>query len=222
MKGNFIMKKCPKCGEVVGNNADSCFKCGEKFHDDISDVKKKMLVSELNDFYEYDVVSVVDTSSGRVDVEKLIMVLSYYANEGWRLKCALTNEAGKNSSMVGTGGISYGTNATIDDTILIFERRIESAEDRTEKLKDKYKVLIKKIELENEERRKVAEEKKAGSLGVEQKLYDLIKKSDTPLDITEINEKLNDVYSAMDVLTYLQRLVDKGQVQRVDNKYVVE
>ena len=44
--------------------------------------------------------------------------------EGWKLHSVITNEIGKNISAVSIGGITGGTNATVDEIILIFERMV--------------------------------------------------------------------------------------------------
>lgn len=51
-----------------------------------------------------------------------------YAGDGWRLHSVVVNEAGKNASSTSMGGLTVGTNSTIDVTILIFERCIKPAE----------------------------------------------------------------------------------------------
>ena len=74
--------------------------------------------------YEYATEVIMDTRRGGVNQELLTATLANYVRHGWRLHTALTNEAGKNSTSVGYGGVSVGTNATMDQTILIFERMI--------------------------------------------------------------------------------------------------
>ena len=51
-----------------------------------------------------------------MDVEKIELTLCKFALEGWRLKAAITNEAGHNRAVV--------VNATINNTVLIFERLV--------------------------------------------------------------------------------------------------
>ena len=50
--------------------------------------------------------------------------MTEYAMEGWKLHSVITNEIGKNISAVRIGGITGGTNATVDEIILIFERMV--------------------------------------------------------------------------------------------------
>ena len=70
--------------------------------------EKENNVLELNDVFEYDVVSVLDMEHGGVDVDRLNKVIASHASEGWRLISMLSNEV--------------GINATADQNILIFER----------------------------------------------------------------------------------------------------
>ncbi len=79
-------------------------------------------ILKINDLFEYDCVSITDEGNGKISVQKLKKELESHANSGWRLVCTMTNELGHNVSKSGYGGISSGTNATIDQNILIFER----------------------------------------------------------------------------------------------------
>ena len=133
------MKKCPNCGEMVGDHADVCFKCRYDFMRRqkelrrqnetvrrISDEARSADLTEkikLNNLYEYDVVTITDKSTGAMDIASLQNVLSERGKLGWRLVNSFTNEIGVNSSSFA----GYGTNATIDQTILIFERCIKRA-----------------------------------------------------------------------------------------------
>ena len=90
--------------------------------------QNRLSVLMKNPRYEYRTELVADSRDGIPDVEKLNGVLERYAREGWRLHTAMTNEAGRNSSSTGVGGVSIGTNATVDVTILIFERCIKPAD----------------------------------------------------------------------------------------------
>lgn len=82
-----------------------------------------------NSRYEYSVETIVDTDSGAVDTVALSNVLTQYASNGWRLKSVFTDEIGKNSNNSGVGGITSGTNATIEQVIMIFERCVFHGED---------------------------------------------------------------------------------------------
>ena len=78
-----------------------------------------------NPVYEYDVQYVYDKASGAANIEEIQRLLNDYASKRWRLHTIYVNELGKNSSSVSIGGASSGTNATIDQTVLIFERQIQ-------------------------------------------------------------------------------------------------
>ena len=79
-------------------------------------------VLELNDIFEYDIVSVLDMEHGGVDVERLSRVIASHASEGWRLVTTFANEIGHNSTMSDIEGVSVGINSTSDQNVLIFER----------------------------------------------------------------------------------------------------
>lgn len=209
------MRKCPKCGELIGENVDSCFKCGTKLNFNRQSLKQQLITSSINDLYEYEVVSITDDVTGAIDVKRLSAILKIYAIEGWRLKTTITNEIGKNSVGVAFGSVGSGTNATIDQTILIFERRIETAESVANKLKDKIESLQDSEEKENNNNTHTTVTK------MEDRLIEILKNSEQPLKVNEICVALDNKYSTMDILTYLQRLVEKGLVKKEDNSYSV-
>lgn len=78
---------------------------------------------KINDLYEYDVVTIRDNKTGSTDIASLRVELEKRGREGWRLVNTFTNELGVNSSSFA----GYGTNATIDEVVLIFERCIKRA-----------------------------------------------------------------------------------------------
>lgn len=79
-----------------------------------------------NPQYEYQIVSVGDMDSGEINIREIQRILNQYSEDGWKLHSAFTNELGKNSSATSIGSFGSGTNATIDQTILIFERYIDA------------------------------------------------------------------------------------------------
>ena len=82
---------------------------------DIKSKKERLSIGEQ--YYEYKTVVVQDSAVlGKTDVEMIDLTLNKYAVEGWRLKAAITNEMGHNRAVV--------VNATINNTILIFERLV--------------------------------------------------------------------------------------------------
>lgn len=76
-------------------------------------------------YHQYKVISLVDEDGGYIDVKQLTANLNALGIEGWHLVAAYSNEVGRTSSSSGYGGISSGTNATIDQNILIFERFVK-------------------------------------------------------------------------------------------------
>ena len=76
-------------------------------------------------YYEYRVVQIYDTQTGNVDPAAIVHQLNDLALDGWRLRCAFANEVGQNSSSAGIYGFTTGTNATIDQNILILERFVK-------------------------------------------------------------------------------------------------
>ncbi len=82
----------------------------------------------LNDLYEYDVDTVIDSFTGNAKKEKIIKSLNTHAVQGWRLIAVTTNELGKNAAMLVANSLGIGTNSSVDQTILIYERRIKKAE----------------------------------------------------------------------------------------------
>ena len=80
-----------------------------------------------NPRYEYATVYIADSRTGILDKNSLDSTLEKYSGNGWRLHSVLTNEAGKNASAIGVGGVTVGSNSTMDVTILIFERCIKLA-----------------------------------------------------------------------------------------------
>ena len=137
------MKTCPKCKELVGDNVDSCFNCNYnfilkrvpsyeetiEFQENIAAVKKKQEEERIELIksaprYEYTTARIIDNADGSTNQMQLQSVLMDYANAGWKLHSVITNEIGKNVSSVSIGRFTGGTNATMDEVILIFERMI--------------------------------------------------------------------------------------------------
>lgn len=145
------MKECPNCKELVGENARNCFNCNYDFiYGKVPDkahlkqlkedeekkknerIKKEEEENELrlqqllsNPRFEYKTEMISDLSDGKPDIALLQQTLSKYAADGWRLHTIYTNELGKNSSSTALGGFGVSINATINETICIFERCIK-------------------------------------------------------------------------------------------------
>ena len=92
--------------------------------------QKQVLESRINSlkakgyegYYEYTTLSLVDDDGGGLTTAKITQILNDYALDGWRLVSAYTNELGHNSTSSGFGGLSAGTNSTVDQHVLILER----------------------------------------------------------------------------------------------------
>ena len=142
---------CPDCGSRNSDNTVACIYCGFNLRE-VVDVKQRQRRAEetlkireqraivgvqsdkarkadltekvkINDLYEYDVVTIRDSKTGSTDISSLRAELDKHGREGWRLVNTFTNELGVNSSSFA----GYGTNATIDEVVLIFERCIKRA-----------------------------------------------------------------------------------------------
>lgn len=74
--------------------------------------------------YEYDMAVIRDTNTGATDLKTISQTLQAKSREGWRLVTVFTNELGVNSHT--TWNTTY--NATIDETVLVFEREIRQPE----------------------------------------------------------------------------------------------
>lgn len=162
-----MLKECPNCHEMVGENVEECFNCKYDFKlkrvkteaeeerirverqererklREAREKEQEKIVQELkqskeaqqlrletinkNAEYEYKVELVPDLSNGVPDYQKISRLLNMYAKQRWRLHTMVVNEIGKNSSVVGIGGMSAGVNANVDMTMMVFERCIEPA-----------------------------------------------------------------------------------------------
>jgi len=74
----------------------------------------------FNEFYEYDVVTIINEDHGTVNKEKMLEILSEYAKKCWKLHTIYSNELGKNALRL----MGLGVNSTACEDVLIFERRI--------------------------------------------------------------------------------------------------
>ena len=77
-------------------------------------VKDKLEFIQQLPIYEYATEVISDARGGGANVAAMNAILKRYAQDGWKLHTAMTNEIGKNSE----------TNTTVEQTILIFERMI--------------------------------------------------------------------------------------------------
>lgn len=84
-------------------------------------------ILDINNQYEYEVVPINDTQTGEANFTQLQIVLSKYSVLGWRLKTIISNELGKNSTIDSFNKTATRYNATIDQLLLVFERKISNA-----------------------------------------------------------------------------------------------
>ena len=79
-----------------------------------------------NPLYEYETIVINDNSDGTVNTKQIQDTLLEYSKAGWRLHSIFTNEIGKSTVGAFIGVIGSNVNATIDQTIIIFERCIKA------------------------------------------------------------------------------------------------
>lgn len=83
--------------------------------------------------YEYEIIEIVDNNDGTVNWKEMKEKLNALGAQGWHLVTGFSNELGSNTSVVVKEGKKQGTNSTIDQNILIFERKIEVEKIENEK-----------------------------------------------------------------------------------------
>lgn len=146
------MKECPNCHELVGDTVRTCFKCHYDFllkkvpsHDEFIQKRDREILKAQkeqerqkefeirkqeqltkNPNFEYDIVIINDLPTGEINSNELKDSIYKHAKDGWRLAFTFTNEIGKSSVGVSIGNIGSMTNATIDSTVLIFERCVKA------------------------------------------------------------------------------------------------
>lgn len=84
------------------------------------ELKRVNYAKSFNEFYEYDVVTIINEDHGTIDKDKMMKILSDHAKNGWKLHTMYSNELGKNALMI----LGFGTNSTACEDVLIFERRV--------------------------------------------------------------------------------------------------
>ncbi len=95
-----------------------------------TDIKEKEIrhvnyAKSFNEFYEYDVVTIINENHGTIDKQKMMNILSEHARNGWKLHTIYSNELGKNALAI----LGFGVNSTACEDVLIFERRIPEVEE---------------------------------------------------------------------------------------------
>jgi len=83
--------------------------------------EKQQFANSFKEYYEYDVVTLINVDHGKIDKEKMINLLNERAQKGWKLHTVYSNELGKNALKI----LGFGINSTACEDVLIFERRIE-------------------------------------------------------------------------------------------------
>ena len=127
------MRECPNCGEMLGDTMEVCFNCSYSFK--YGQVVRKGKEQDLevqilkNPLYQYEVVVVNNFSDGQFDGGQIQSELAAHAKQGWRLHSVFNNEIGKTSTAVAIGFVGTSVNATIDQTVIIFERCIKAGTD---------------------------------------------------------------------------------------------
>lgn len=128
------MKTCPNCKEFVGDSAETCFNCNYnfKYRQVLTKEEQRQLEEEgnhqifKNSLFEYRVIIVNNLGDGQIDQRQIQKELDTWSNDGWKLHTIFNNELGKTSSAITVGFLGTSINATIDQTVLIFERCIKS------------------------------------------------------------------------------------------------
>ncbi len=247
------MKTCPRCKEYLGYYADRCFKCGFKFNGgnnitpqeqmdleitrrtipilDEKDEQIAALRRRINDNYEYAVEIITDSDDGGTDFNTLVRTLDKYSRQGWRLVNTFTNELGENAHFDAATNTRY--NSTMDQVILIFERRIikhETYADRVDNGQDPYgeenAIIYNAQQKINAVREQVrAEMAQRGTIvhssNHKETIYNIISISSRPLTAQEIAEPLSEELNLMGVLNYLQSMVNDGTIAKDGNKYFI-
>lgn len=86
------------------------------------EIERVNYAKSFNEFYEYDVVTIINANHGTVNKDKMMEILSEHARNGWKLHTIYSNELGKNA----TSMLGFGVNSTACEDVLIFERRISN------------------------------------------------------------------------------------------------
>lgn len=88
------------------------------------EIKRVNYANSFNEFYEYDVVTIINEDHGTIDKDKMMKILSDHAKNGWKLHTMYSNELGKKALMI----LGFGINSTACEDVLIFERRVPDLE----------------------------------------------------------------------------------------------
>lgn len=245
------MKNCPECNELLGTYADYCFKCGFRFNGSGASASKMAIEIErrtrpiyeqrdeaiaelrrnINDNYEYAVEIVTDNSSGGTDFVTLVTTLHKYSERGWRLVNTFTNELGEVSHY--DAAKNARINSTIDQVVLIFERRVITHEKYVECVNRDVDLMGEENEIYYESARRIEEIKQqvkmeflqngganaAATMTVRDVILGILQGNRQPMTAQDIQSRTDGKYSVMDILTYLQKMVEEGIVRKEGTTY---
>ena len=110
--------------KTMGNVYDALTQLEEE-HKRTKEKEHVEYAKSFNEFYEYDVVTIINEEHGAIDKEKMLNILSEHAKKGWKLHTIYSNELGKNALRV----MGLGVNSTACEDVLIFERRVARIDD---------------------------------------------------------------------------------------------
>lgn len=89
------------------------------------EVQRVEYAKSFNEFYEYDVVTIINENHGTIDKQEMMRILSEHTKNGWKLHTIYSNELGKNALSI----LGLGVNATACEDVLIFERRVKDPDE---------------------------------------------------------------------------------------------
>ena len=127
-----LIKMCPVCNKRSNYAVSICPDCNYNFNIDTK-LNQNEVAQIYNDrveqyiknpFYEYDFIVVPNNSDGTANKEQINKVLISHATQGWRLVTMYSNMIGKNEIKIA----GVGTNVTICEDVMVFERRIKAGE----------------------------------------------------------------------------------------------
>ena len=88
----------------------------------LENLMKEMEQKKKDQLYEYLIATVKDNWRGSTNLNSMTNVINKYAEKGYRVVSVFTNEVGVKESSITVGGFTSGTNATIDQVVILFER----------------------------------------------------------------------------------------------------
>lgn len=127
----------PECGiELSAGMMETgiCYGCGFVFRGSEEQIRlreeRQIQIDDWNlkhpdadgRYYEYRTIRIRDKMNGQADIETIETTLNRMGYDGWRSVSTFTNEVGRQMMGVEIGSVAIGSNSTIDETILIFER----------------------------------------------------------------------------------------------------